>query len=162
MNETGQTRNPAGPVLALDLGRKHVGIAISDALLISITKLDPLRRSNWKRLLRDVADLAQRLDAKILVIGLPLRMNGTKGTAAGEVQRMAENFARSLNLPVYLQDERLTSAEAEEQLRQAGRTPIEIKAMVDSQAAAIILHEFIAGGQQRLLISPAPGNDDRG
>lgn len=155
MNETGQTRNAAGPVLALDLGRKHVGVAISDALLISITKLDPLRRSNWKRLLRDVADLAQRLDAKTLVIGLPLSMNGAKGTAAREAQRMAENFARSLNLPVYLQDERLTSAEAEEQLRQAGRTPIEIRAMVDSQAAAIILHEFIAGGQQRLLISPA-------
>lgn len=155
MNETGQTMDPAGPALALDLGRKRVGVAISDALLISITKLDPLRRSNWKQLLRDVADLAQRLDAKILVIGLPLSMNGTKGKAALEAQRMAENFARSLHLPVYLQDERLTSVEAEEHLRQAGRTPIEIKAMVDSQAAAIILHEFIAGGRERILVSPA-------
>jgi len=141
-------------VLALDLGRKHVGVAISDALLISITKLDPLRRSNWKRLLRDVLDLAQRLDAKTLVIGFPLSLNGTKGTAARDAQRAAENFARSLKLPVYLQDERLTSVEAEEQLRTAGSRTREIRTLVDGQAAAIILRDFIAGGQQRILISP--------
>jgi len=154
MNGNCQTKEPAGPVLALDLGRKHVGVAISDALLISITKLDPLRRSNWKRLLRDVLDLAERLDAKTLVIGFPLSLNGAKGTAALHAQRAAENFARSLKLPVYLQDERLTSVEAEEQLRTAGSRTREIRALVDGQAAAIILRDFIAGGQQRILISP--------
>jgi putative holliday junction resolvase len=155
MSEKHSVKNPAGPVLALDLGRKHVGVAISDALLISITKLDPLRRSNWKRLLKDVADLARRLDAKTLVIGFPLSMNGAKGTAAQEVQRTAQNFARSLEMPIYLQDERLTSREAEAQLRAAGHKTHEIRARVDSQAAAIILRDFIAGGQKRIPVSPA-------
>lgn len=155
MREKHPVEKPTGPVLALDLGRKHVGVAISDVLLISITKLNPLRRSNWKRLLLDVGDLTRRLDAKTLVIGFPLSMNGSKGTAALDIQRVAENFARSLEMPVYLQDERLTSREAEEQLRAAGHTTNEIRAKVDSQAAAIILREFLAGGQPKIPVSPA-------
>lgn len=155
MSEKHSVKNLTGPVLALDLGRKLVGVAISDALLISITRLDPLRRSNWKQLLRDVADLARRLDAQTLVIGFPLSMNGTEGTAAQDVQRTAQNFARSLEMPIYLQDERLTSREAEEQLRAAGHKTHEIRAKVDSQAAAIILRDFIAAGQERIRVSPA-------
>lgn len=155
MSEKHSVKNLTGPVLALDLGRKLVGVAISDALLISITRLDPLRRSNWKQLLRDVADLARRLDAQTLVIGFPLSMNGTEGTAAQDVQRTAQNFARSLEMPIYLQDERLTSREAEEQLRAAGHKTHEIRAKVDSQAAAIILRDFIAAGQERIPVSPA-------
>jgi len=143
----------AAPILALDLGRKLVGAAVCDALLISITKLDPLHRSNWKQLLRDVTDLARRLDAKTLVIGFPLTLNGFRGTAALEVQRTAQNFAQSLNLPVYLQDERLSSTEAEEHLRAAGHRASEIRALVDSQAAAIILSDFIGGGQQRIRVT---------
>ena len=142
----------AGPILALDLGHRLVGVAICDALLISISKLAPLRRSSWKQLLRDVTDLAIRLDAKSLVIGFPLSLNGLRGTAAIEVERIAQNFARSLSLPVYLHDERLTSVEAEEQLRDAGHRSTQIGQLVDSQAAAIILKDFIAGGQHRILV----------
>ncbi len=153
MNNAENEERIAGPILALDLGQKLVGAAVCDALLISITKLDPLRRSNWKQLLRDVIDLARRLDAKTLVIGFPLTLNGFRGTAALDVQRTAQNFAQSLNLPVYLQDERLSSAEAEQLLRAAGHRPTEIRALVDSQAAAIILRDFIGGGQQRILVT---------
>src|SRR5262249_30987147 len=109
-----------GPILALDLGQKRIGVAISDELLISITRLDALGRTNWKRLLSDVAALAQRFDAQTLVIGLPLKLNGYSGSAALEVRRIAEKFARSLHIPVFLQDERLTSREAEEHLRAEG------------------------------------------
>jgi len=152
MNNVENQERVAGPILALDLGQKLVGAAVCDALLISITKLDPLRRTNWKQLLRDVTDLARRLDAKTLVIGFPLSLNGFRGTAALEAQRTAQNFARSLKLPVYLQDERLTSIEAEERLRAAGHRPAEMRALIDSQAAAIIHQDFISGGQQRVLI----------
>ena len=153
MNNPENEERIAGPILALDLGQKLVGAAVCDALLISITKLDPLRRSNWKQLLRDVTDLARRLDAKTLVIGFPLTLNGLTGTAALETQRTAQNFARSLKLPVYLQDERLSSAEAEEQLLAAGHRLKVLPALVDSQAAAIILSDFIGGGQQRILVT---------
>ncbi len=143
----------AGPVLALDVGEKRVGIAVSDALLISINTLPTLDRTNWKQMLRDIRGIVERLDVKALVIGFPLSLNGAQGPAARAGQEIAENFALSLSLPVYLQDERLTSVEAEEQLRAAGRNPSEIRGMVDGQAAAIILSDFLAGGQDRLLIS---------
>ena len=142
------------PVLALDLGSKRVGVAVSDALSISINRLDVIPRTNWKQLLRDVDNLARRFDAQTLVIGLPLKLNGSLGDAALVVRETALNFARSLKLPVYLQDERLTSAEAEENLRAAGLRAEEIEGRVDSEAAALILRDFLASDQQRILVSP--------
>jgi putative pre-16S rRNA nuclease len=142
------------PVLALDLGSKRVGVAVSDALSISINRLDVIPRTNWKQLLRDVDNLARRFDAKTLVIGLPLKLNGSLGDAALVIRETALKFARSLKLPVYLQDERLTSAEAEENLRADGLRAEEIDGRVDSEAAALILRDFLASDQQRILVSP--------
>ncbi len=142
------------PVLALDLGSKRVGVAVSDALSISITRLDVIPRTNWKQLLRDVENLARRFDAQTLVIGLPLKLNGSLGDAALATRQTALKFARSLKLPVYLQDERLTSAEAEGNLRAAGVRPEEVGSRVDSEAAALILRDFLASDQERILITP--------
>ena len=152
MNKPQQNKKLRGPILALDLGQKRIGVAVSDELLISITKLNSLRRSNWKQLLQDVCFLIRRFDAHTLVIGLPLRLNGTSGSAALDVWRTAEKFALSLQIPVFLQDERLTSAEAEQHLRAEGHNPREISALVDSESAAIILRDFIPGGQERILV----------
>lgn len=142
-----------GPIVALDLGQRRVGVAASDSMLISITKLAPLLRSSWKQLLRDVTEVVRRLDAKILVIGLPLRLDGSRGSAAVEAEYNAWKFSRSMSIPVYLQDERLTSVEAEAQLRAAGNSNFEMRDLVDSQAAAIILLDFINGAQPRVLVS---------
>ncbi len=142
------------PVLALDLGKKRVGAAVSDALSISINRLDVIPRTNWKQLLRDVENLARRFDAQTVVIGLPLKLNGSTGDAAVSARETALKFARSLKLPVYLQDERLTSSEAEENLRTAGVPADEIPRRVDSEAAALILRDFLASDQQRIQLSP--------
>ena len=121
------------PVLALDLGSKRVGVAVSDALSISISRLDAIQRTNWKQLLRDVEDLVRRFDAKTLVIGLPLKLNGSLGDAALATRKTAQKFARSLPLLVYLQDERLSSTEAEANLRGA---TAEAAAADDEESAA--------------------------
>jgi putative Holliday junction resolvase len=139
-------------VLALDLGQKLVGIAVSDERLITIKRLEPLKRSNWKQLLRDVTAMIQRFDAQSLVIGLPLRLDGTLGPAAENTQHLAENFARSLELPVFLQDERLTSVEAREVLLSKGHRPAEIARLIDGEAAALILREFLNSGEERILV----------
>lgn len=157
MKQPDKQERLVGPILALDLGEKRVGAAVSDSLLISITRLPPLTRSNWKQLLRDVTELVRRLDVRTLVIGLPLSLDGIKGSAASEVQRTAAKFARSLEIPIYLQDERLTSVEAEQQLRAAGHSSLEIRDLVDCQAAAIILADFRAAGQNRILVSTPLG-----
>jgi putative Holliday junction resolvase len=132
-----------GSILALDLGEKLVGAAISDNQRITIKRLAPLQRSNWKRLLSEVETLIERFDAQSLVIGLPLRLDGTIGSAAEEATRLARNFAKSLKVPVYLQDERLTSFDARLALLNEGHKEAEIAGLVDGESAAIILRDFL-------------------
>jgi putative Holliday junction resolvase len=118
------TPDVVAPIIALDLGQKRVGVAVSDALAISIRRLESIKRSSWKRLLE----------------------------AAVEVERIAEKLARSLKKPVFLQDERLTSVEAQENLKREGLKQAQLLSLVDSESAAIILRDFLAGGQQRQVV----------
>ena len=135
---------PAGRLLSLDLGQKRVGAAISDEQRIAVRALDALDRRSWKELLRAVQELVRSFDAQALVVGLPLSMDGSEGDAAIEARRLARNFALSLDVPVFLQDERLTSREAENNLRSEGRSLDQLRASVDSEAAAVILRDFIS------------------
>lgn len=111
---------------------------------MTVRPLAALNRTNWKQLLRQVSDALESFDAQALVIGLPLRMDGTEGEAAQAARRIAHKFELSLKVPVYLQDERLTSLEAEESLRAAGFADDGLRReRVDSESAAIILRDFI-------------------
>lgn len=132
-----------GRLLALDLGAKRIGVAISDELRITTRPLPIILRRSWKEVLSEVAGLVKSLEAKALVIGLPLSLNGAENSAAGGVHALAEKFRLSLDVPVYLQDERLTTFAAESDLRSSGMAHDEIKREVDSEAAAIILRDFI-------------------
>jgi len=132
-----------GRVLALDLGAKRVGVAVSDELRLTVRPLQALARAGWKRLLRDIAELCEQFDVETVVVGLPLRLDGGEGEAAGEARRVARNLGLSLKCPVVLQDERLTSKEAEAALRGEGFSEREVKARVDSAAAAIILRDYL-------------------
>ncbi|HEX8890746.1 MAG TPA: Holliday junction resolvase RuvX [Pyrinomonadaceae bacterium] len=133
----------AGRLLALDLGEKRTGVAITDEMRLTVRPLPVLHQTSWKELLRSVAEIVRRFDAKALVIGLPLNFDGTEGAAAEKARKRAHDFELSLKLPVYLQDERLTSRAAEEHLRSAGHTEREIRELVDSRSAAIILNDFL-------------------
>ena len=154
MTNAKQHIEPRPPVLALDLGEKTVGVAVSDELSLTIKRLDSLKRSSWKDLLRNVANLIERFDAKTLVIGLPLSLDGVSRSAAGHAEKLAFNFARSLPIPVYLQDERLTSEAARESLRDEGYNAADIERLIDSEAATIILRDFLNSPNQVPLISP--------
>lgn len=133
-----------GRLLALDLGEKRVGVAVTDELRITVRPLPFLHRTNWKQLVKDVSALIKDFDARALVIGLPLSLDGTENTAAQEVRRQARNFERSLPIPILLQDERLTSREAESELHSAGFHDTEMQKRVDSEAAALILRDYLA------------------
>jgi putative Holliday junction resolvase len=148
------TEHPTGPVLALDPGEKLVGVAISDERLITTKPLPPLKRSNWKKLLQDVRYLLERFDAETIVVGLPLSMDGTEGEAAKNVRRLALNLAKSVPQPVYLQDERLTSRAATENLIAEGVKADDVPARVDGEAAAMILRDFLVTDQQRIRVDP--------
>ena len=78
-----------------------------------------------------------------MVLGLPLRLDGTEGDAAQEVRRLGYNLQLSLKLPLFFQDERLTSKDAESSLRKRGLQGSEISDRIDSEAASIILSDFL-------------------
>jgi putative Holliday junction resolvase len=148
-----QPSDTRGRLLALDLGTKRVGVAVSDELRLTIQPLPPLQRTNWKKLLRQISDLRHSFDAQGVVIGLPLKLDGTEGDAAREARRIARNLSLSLAVPVHLQDERLTSQAAEESLREAGVKGSELRNRLDGEAAALILRDFIAR-----MEGPRPGD----
>ena len=154
LKRTTDQSNAVGPILALDLGEKLVGAAISDERLVTTKRLPPLKRSNWKKLLQDVRNLVEHFDAQIIVVGLPLRLDGTDGDTAKNARRVAANLAKSIDLPVYLQDERLTSLEAMENLKAEGLKPDEIPALIDGEAAATILRDFLDTQQERIRVNP--------
>jgi len=133
-----------GRVVAIDLGSKRVGVAVSDELQITATPLPFIERRSWKDLLKRVASVIEAYDARGLVIGLPLSLDGRQADAAEQTRKIAENFRRSLNVPVYLQDERLTSFAADLEMRSEGAKDEEIKRRIDSEAAAVILRDFMA------------------
>ncbi len=140
-----QTPHEPGRLLSLDLGEKRVGVAVSDENRLSVRALPVLVRTSWKRLLADIDELCRRFDVKRVVVGLPLRLDGTEGDAAADARRVARNLGLSLKLPVSLQDERLTSKDAEAELRAEGLSFREIKGRVDGEAAVLILKDFLEG-----------------
>lgn len=132
-----------GRVLAIDMGSKRVGLAVSDELRLTVRTLPALPRTPWKRLLSSLAELCEQFDVRSIVLGLPLRLDGTEGDAAQEVRRVAHNLQLSLKLPLFFQDERLTSKDAESSLRARGFQGVEISDRIDSEAASIILSDFL-------------------
>ena len=135
----------SGRILALDLGAKRIGVAVSDELQMTARGVSVFTRETSEKLLAAVQKLIEDFDAVSLIIGLPLNFNGTESAGTIEARRIADYFTENLSIPVYLQDERLTSREAEENLREQGiHDRRKIKSLVDMEAAAIILRDFLA------------------
>lgn len=131
------------------MGSKRVGLAVSDELRLTVRTLPALPRTPWKRLLSSLAELCEQFDVRSIVLGLPLRLDGTEGDAAQEVRRVGRNLQLSLKLPLFLQDERLTSRDAESSLRERGFRAGEISDRIDSEAASIILSDFLGARERR-------------
>ena len=130
-----------GRILALDPGTKRIGLAVSDQGRIVTTPLPRIDRTSWKRLLSEIKQLLQQFDAKALVIGLPLESNGDESEMSAEARDMARKFTLSLEIPVFLQDERVTSYDAKRRLWD--KQVANAKDLVDSEAAAVILGDFL-------------------
>lgn len=133
-----------GRILALDLGTIRVGVAVCDELQLTVRPLEILQRRSWKELLKTISALISEFDAIALVLGLPYNFDGTESEMSVEARRLARNFSLSLSVPVFLQDERLSSKSAQQNLHDAGFNEKEIRRRVDCVAAAIILSDFLA------------------
>ena len=149
-----ETTNPAvltdvfdvptsGRVIAIDPGTKRCGVAICDDLRITTRPLPFVERTSWKKLLSKIREVVSEYDAAAIVIGLPLESDGSESEMSAEARSMARKFALSLPIPVFLQDERVTSYEAKRRLWESGVNLNETRKLVDSEAAAIILADFL-------------------
>ena len=133
----------AGRILAIDPGTKRVGLAITDETRAIATPLKTIDRTSWKKLLSEIKAVIGTYDAAAVVVGLPLNSDGSESFMSREARDIARKLGLSLGIPVYLQDERVTSYEARGRLWEQGIPPAQTKKFVDSEAAAIILTDFL-------------------
>ena len=133
-----------GRIIALDLGTKRVGVAICDELQVTVRPLEVVPRRSWKELLKKISSFIEEFDAIALVLGLPYNFDGSENEMSAEARRLARNFSLSLEIPVFLQDERLSSKSAKQNLFDRGISEREIIKQIDAEAASIILSDFLA------------------
>lgn len=133
--------------LGVDLGGKRTGLAVGDDETGLATPLGAVEvaLADADALLRRLADAAAEQEAGALVVGLPVNMDGTEGPAAASARAIAGRLGARTGLPVHLQDERLTTAEADWAMAGSGLTHKQKKARRDAIAAAAILRDFLAG-----------------
>jgi putative pre-16S rRNA nuclease len=137
----GQTSG-AGRVLGLDLGDVRIGVAISDPERRLALPLGTVR-TGAPTDLRAVAELVRQNDVTLVVVGHPLLLSGEAGVRARQAEAFAEALGAGVGVPVALQDERLSTAEADRMLRDAGASGRERRAVVDRSAATVILQAYL-------------------
>ena len=131
--------------MGIDLGDKRIGVALTDPLGVTA---QPLRTIMSKGALKDIAAFGKIIGeygVTQVVVGLPLNMDGTDSARTRKVRRAASLMAKHLDVPVVLADERLTSWQAESDMRDIGARPSARKKHVDAVAAALILRSALDG-----------------
>lgn len=130
-------------ILGLDYGSKWVGVALCDELGLTGQALTTIAWKNRNQVLNAVADLVRNHDVEKIVIGYPLRLDGTEGIQCEKVRRFARLLEARLSLPVIQWDETLSSRTAEDILIQSGVRREKRKKIVDKMAAGIILQSYL-------------------
>jgi putative holliday junction resolvase len=130
-------------LLGIDLGSKRIGIAVSDALGFTAHPVTVLNRQGGQADLNAISDLVEEHEVGQVVLGLPLNMDDSEGAAAARVRRFGESLQRHLGIPVHLWDERLTTWEALQMLKQAQVKPRKRRKVVDQLAAVLILGSYM-------------------
>lgn len=132
-----------GRHMGLDVGDRRIGVALSDETATLASALTTLSRVGGRKDAAAVAELARTHEVVAVVVGLPLNMNGSRGPQVEKVLGFVDGLRAQLPVPVVLRDERLTTVEADERLREAGLGWKERKRVVDQVAAVVILQEYL-------------------
>ena len=130
-------------ILGLDVGDVRVGVAISDELGFAAHPICTITRKNRKTDLEAICDLINTHGVEEVVIGLPLMLDGEVGVQADKVQRFANRLKREARIPIHLRDERLTTVEASEILREVGKPRKKQRNVIDQVAAVVILDGYL-------------------
>ncbi len=133
-------------IMGLDFGSKTVGVAVSDALLLTAQGVEIIRRKEENKLRRTLArieELIVEYGVEEIVLGLPKHMNGSEGVRAELTEEFRDKLERRTGLPVVMWDERLTTVSADKVMMEAGIRREHRKEYVDMLAAVFILQGYL-------------------
>ena len=132
--------------VGIDLGEKRIGVAISDSGGSLATPYEVVTRTGSRdEDHRRIKAIVEEVEAEILVVGLPLSLDGTEGKAAQGARKEAEAIGQTVSIPIELHDERFTTVEAERILKEQGLDATQRRKVVDKVAAAILLQAWMEG-----------------
>jgi putative Holliday junction resolvase len=141
-SETGEVR-----ILALDVGTKRIGLAVSDPLGLTAQGLGVLERQDWDRDLARLQEIARPYQVQEILVGLPRHMDGRPGEMVEEILALAQALGETLGAKVSTWDERLSTVEAERLLIQADMSRKKRRRVVDKVAASLILQAYLDARQ---------------
>lgn len=130
-------------IMALDVGSRTIGIACSDALLMTAQGIETIRRTSLENDFNRLRELISEYEVHELVVGMPKNMNGTKGDRAEKTEEFVEKMKAVIDLPVTFWDERLSTVMAERQLIAADVSRKKRKGVIDKMAAVVILQGYL-------------------
>jgi putative Holliday junction resolvase len=139
---------PGRKLLGIDYGRKRIGLATADETGLVVKPLRTLVRKNRREDLKRLREVVEEHGIGKIVVGHPLRLDGTPGEMAEETARFAERLRKALRIPVELADERLSSWEASQMVREKQTGKRSAKEM-DAVAAAVILRDYLNREHER-------------
>lgn len=130
-------------IIALDIGTVRIGIATSDIMEIIASAYEVYRRKNLDSDVKYIAELVSKLDAGEIVIGLPLKLDGSEGQSVEMAKSFGDKLSELTNVPIVYQDERLSTVSAQRVLIESGMRREKRKDKVDSVAATFILQTYL-------------------
>ncbi len=129
--------------MALDMGSKTIGVAMSDELGLTAHATETITRESIEQDLEAIGDLVRRFNVSRVVVGLPLNMTGTLGVEAKKVLKFVDDMRRVLSVPVTTWDERLSTVQARRTLLEANLSRKKRKKAIDKLAATLILQSYL-------------------
>jgi putative holliday junction resolvase len=136
-----------GRALGLDLGDVRIGVAISDESRRVAVSFGTIHVGRPPGELRAVSEIVRDHDVSMVVVGLPLSLDGGRGPGTMHAEAFADGLRAIVTVPIVFQDERLTTVEAERGLRDAGVSGRNRRAVVDAEAARILLQAWLDAGR---------------
>jgi putative Holliday junction resolvase len=135
--------DPAGRILALDFGKRRIGLALSDAMGMTAQGLATFERTTIREDLARLSELAADHSVSLFLMGDPIRLSGRPGAQSEHVREFARRLGAHSGLPVEFWDERLTTVEAQRVLRESGISSRKRAQAVDRLAAVILLESYL-------------------
>jgi len=136
-------RKPVARILALDIGKKRIGLAVTDELGITAQGIETLERTRIRDDMERLRRLAIERSIETLLVGQPLHLSGSESRQSEYTKEFAERLGDFLGLPVVYWDERLTSREAERMLQTAGASLSEKRRAIDRLSAVLLLESYL-------------------